>query len=121
MTKAATTLLLLLLLACGGEQKRPATSVAGGDPARGKLAIDKYGCTACHNIPGIAGPKGAVGPSLEHIASRATLGGKVANNPETMVKWLQDPTVFNKETAMPALGVTEPDSRDITAYLYTLK
>ena len=93
----------------------------GGDPDRGKLAIEKYGCSACHKIPGVAGPKGMVGPPLDHIASRAYIGGKFANDPETMIKWLQDPTAMNKETAMPALGVTEPDSRDIAAYLYTLK
>lgn len=69
----------------------------------------------------MSGPKGAVGPPLDHVASRAWIAGKFANNPQTMIKWLQDPAAFDKETAMPALGVTEPDSRDITAYLYTLK
>ena len=113
--------LLLLILACNREQKQQAQLSTGGDPDRGKVAIEKYGCGACHSIPGVAGPKGAVGPSLEHIASRAYISGKLANNPETMIKWLQDPTALNKETAMPALGVTEADSRDMTAYLCTLR
>ena len=115
-----TTLMLLFFLGCNREPKKPAYA-AGGDPDRGKAAIDRYGCAACHNIPGITGPKGAVGPTLAHIASRTYIAGKFTNNPETMVKWLQDPTAMDKETAMPALGVTEPDSRDMTAYLYTLK
>ena len=33
----------------------------------------------------------------------------------------QNPPAFDAQTAMPSLGVTESDSRDITAYLYSLK
>ena len=114
-------LLTSLLVGCNREQTQQAKTLAGGDPARGKAAIDRYGCNACHNIPGIPGPKGMVGPSLEHMASRASIGGKLANNPETMIKWLQNPPAFDPQSAMPNLGITEADSRDITAYLYTLK
>jgi len=113
--------LLLLLVACGREQKQQARLSTGGDPDRGKVAIEKYGCTACHSIPGVPGPKGAVGPPLDHMASRQYIAGKFANNPETMIRWLQDPPAMDKETAMPAMGVTEADSRDMTAFLYTLK
>lgn len=112
---------LLLIVACNREQKTQAKSATGGDPERGKAAIERYGCNACHIIPGIPGPKGMVGPPLQHIASRAYIGGKFANNPETMIKWLQNPPAFDPQSAMPSLGVTEADSRDITAYLLTLK
>lgn len=115
-------LLLLLLAACNREQKQAAAAASGGgDPNRGKAAITRYGCTACHVIPGIAGPKGMVGPPLEHIASRSFIAGKFPNNPQTLIKWLQDPPGFDPQTAMPNLGVTPADSRDIVAYLYTLK
>ena len=114
-------LIALLLAACNRETKTEAKMATGGDPARGKAAIDRYGCTACHSIPGIAGPKGMVGPSLEHFGSRAYIAGKFANNPETLIKWLQNPPAFDPNTAMPNMGITEPDSRDIAAYLYTLK
>jgi cytochrome c len=114
-------ILTALLFGCNREQKQQAKTLTGGDPDRGKAAIDRYGCNACHVIPGIPGPKGMVGPPLEHIASRAYIGGKFANNPETMIKWLQNPPAFDPQSAMPNLGVTEADSRDITAYLYTLK
>ena len=62
-----------------------------------------------------------VGPPLDHIASRAYIAGKFANNPETLIKWLQNPPSFDPNTTMPNMGVTEQDSRDIAAYLYTLK
>jgi cytochrome c len=107
--------LLLLLLGCNREQE------SVGDPDRGKVAIDKYGCNACHNIPGIPGPKGMVGPSLDHLAARSLIAGKLPNNPQTMIKWLQNPPAYDPQGTMPNLGVTESDSRDITAYLYTLK
>lgn len=95
--------------------------LAGGDPDRGKAAIERYGCNACHSIPGIPGPKGMVGPPLAHIASRPFIARKIANNPETMIKWLQNPPAFDPQSSMPSLGVTEADSRDITAYLESLK
>ena len=125
MSKKFNRFLLLILLAtlllCHRERTQQLKSLAGGDPNRGKAAIDRYGCNACHSIPGIPGPKGMVGPPLEHMASRAHIGGKLANNPEMMIKWLQNPPAFDPQGSMPNLGVTEADSRDITAYLYTLK
>jgi cytochrome c2 len=111
-----------LSLACNSRETKVAAKMStGGDPARGKVAIDKYGCTACHSIPGIDGPKGMVGPPLDHFASRSYIAGKFANNPETLTKWLQNPPGFDPNTTMPNMGVTESESRDIAAYLYTLK
>lgn len=112
---------LVLLLACQPELKQPKPVTGGGNPARGKAAIEKYGCTACHSIPGITGPKGMVGPPLDHLAQRAFIAGKVPNNAATLVKWLQNPPAFDPQTAMPNLGITPQDARDITAYLETLK
>jgi cytochrome c1 len=37
------------------------------------------------------------------------------------MRWIRDPPGVDAKTAMPRLGVTEPDARDIAAYLYTLK
>jgi len=105
-------LALLLLAACQHES---------GDVNRGKEAIQRYGCNSCHNIPGIPGSKGMVGPPLDHMASRSLIGGKLPNNPQTMIEWLQNPTKFDPQASMPNLGVTAGDSRDIAAYLYTLK
>ena len=112
-------LFLLLFFACGREQKQDA--IGGGNPNRGKEAIERYGCNACHIIPGIPGPKGKLGPPLEHVAARAYIAGRFPNKPETMIKWLQNPPAFDPQTTMPSIGITESDSRDITAYLYTLK
>lgn len=112
---------LLLLLACNHEQRQPAIAVFGGDPIRGKAAIDRYGCNVCHVIPGIDGAKGTVGPPLDHFAQRRIIAGKVPNNPQTLIQWLQNPPQFDPQTAMPNLGISPSDSRDIAAYLYTIK
>src|SRR5207245_9716623 len=93
----------------------------GGDAKRGKQLIDQYGCTACHVIPGVSGPKGMVGPPLEHIGSRTYIAGKLPNTTDNMSKWLQNPQGMDPGNAMPNLNITPVDSRDITAFLYTLK
>jgi hypothetical protein len=38
-----------------------------------------------------------------------------------MLRWLRTPQEVNPRTAMPDLGVSERDARDMAAYLYTLR
>jgi mono/diheme cytochrome c family protein len=99
----------------------PGAGGARPDAQRGQRAIQQYACVTCHAIPGIVGPNAPVGPPLGGIASRSLLGGVLPNNPENMTQWLREPRRFAPHTAMPDLGVTERDARDIAAYLATLK
>jgi cytochrome c2 len=94
--------------------------VPGGDPERGVAAIERYGCVGCHRIPGVRGSSGHVGPPLTDYARRGYVAGVVPNWPRHLVDWIIDPPAISPRTAMPALGVTEQDARDIAAYLYTL-
>lgn len=110
---------LALLGACGGQT--PSTVVAGGDPARGKTQIVAYGCGSCHVIPGVRGARGLVGPPLTQFAHRAFIAGQVPNNSEFLVRWITVPQSIEPGTAMPNLGVTEGQARDMAAYLYTLR
>ncbi|MDQ6802042.1 MAG: c-type cytochrome [Acidobacteriota bacterium] len=112
---------LIVLAACNREQKQAGGLASAGNVNRGKEAIERYGCNACHIIPGISGPKGMVGPPLDHMASRSFIAGKLPNNSQTMIDWLQNPPKYDPQSAMPNLGVTPADGRDIAAYLYTLK
>jgi cytochrome c2 len=93
----------------------------GGNPKRGKVAIRLYGCGACHTIPGVPGANSRVAPPLNRVARRAYLGGVLPNTPTIMIRWIQNPQEVDPRTAMPAMGVTERDARDIAAYLYTLE
>jgi len=88
---------------------------------RGKALVVQYGCDTCHDIPGIKGAHGMVGPPLAKIALRTTIAGKFPNTSENMSKWLQNPQSMDPANAMPNLGVTSPDARDMTAFLNTLK
>jgi cytochrome c2 len=98
-----------------------ARELTGGDPDRGRWALRKYGCASCHTIPGVKGAHGLVGPPLTRIASRVYLAGHLPNTPENMIRWVQHPRKVHPPTAMPEMGVTEPEARDIAAYLYTLR
>lgn len=113
---------MLFLVACDQKQlEQSARAATGGEPARGKAAIARYGCVTCHTIPGIKGADALVGPSLEHVASRSYVAGVLPNTPPNVVRWIQNPPGVDRLTAMPNLGVTDTDARDIASYLYTLK
>jgi len=98
-----------------------ARTLTGGEPARGRIAIDKYGCGSCHTIPGVNGASATVGPPLNNIAVRATLGGHLSNSPDNMTRWIQDPQSIDPKNVMPNMGIPDAEARDITAYLYTLR
>ena len=99
----------------------PRASEGPGDAGRGKLALSQYACITCHVIPGVPGTYAPVGPPLGRMATRAFIAGVLRNTPENMVRWLREPQKIVPRTAMPALGVTDQDARDIAAYLETLE
>lgn len=72
-------------------------------------------------IPGISGADGLVGPPVLLFGRRAVIAGQLPNTPENLVRWILDPPSIEPGTAMPDLGLTEAEARDVTAYLYTLR
>jgi cytochrome c2 len=121
--KSAPLVLLLAMAATAGCDEAlppPHLRVAGGNPERGVAAIAAYGCGGCHTIPGVPGAEGTVGPPLTDFAARGYVAGVQPNWPRHLVRWIIDPPAISPQTAMPALGVSEQDARDIAAYLYTL-
>lgn len=98
-----------------------AAAVPGGDPVKGKAAIDHYGCGGCHTIAGVRGALGKVGPPLTGIGSRMYVAGMLTNTPDHVESWIRNPRAVNPGTAMPVLGVTDADARNIVSYLYTLQ
>ncbi len=99
---------------------RAQQQVPEGDPRQASQAIQKYGCGSCHVIPGIAGAEGAVGPRLTHISERSFLAGELPNTPDNLVMWIQHPQHVKPGTAMPEMGVSDAEARDIAAYLYSM-
>ena len=112
---------LLLLVSGCGEGQRSAHEIAGADAERGRRLVASYACGVCHVVPGVAGAHGTVGPSLEGFAGRSYLAGRVPNEPTELVRWLADPPVIDPETAMPSVGLGRAETRDVAAYLYTLR
>ena len=55
------------------------------------------------------------------MGGRAYIGGVLTNTPDHMVRWIVDPQAVDSLTAMPLLGVSPPEAKDIAAYLYTLR
>ncbi|MEO1362499.1 MAG: c-type cytochrome [Pseudomonadota bacterium] len=98
-----------------------AYTVQGADASRGPALMITHGCGSCHVIPGVSGARGTVGPSLAGMRHRAYVAGILPNEPGSMVRWLMNPTVHAPQTAMPDLGLTEGEARDMAAYLYTLR
>jgi cytochrome c2 len=113
-----------MCLALSAGQSEASESWSGpvdGDPARGAAEIRYVGCGSCHMIPGIAGADGLVGPPLDFISRRIYIAGVLRNTPQNMMAWLQNPQKFVPGNAMPNMNLSEEQSRNITAYLYTLK
>jgi len=117
---AATALTGLLLAGCDGKSETGLVNFSG-DSHRGAALVKHYQCGSCHLIPEIDEATGNVGPPLLHVGTRTYIAGFIHNSPENMALWIQDPQKALPGNAMPRMGVTPQDSRDITAFLYGLK
>jgi cytochrome c1 len=120
----ALAALLLALPACdraSADRVDYAKRITGGDPAAGRAAIGRRGCASCHTIPGVPGAEANVGPPLARVGSRVYVAGVLLNTPENLARWLKDPPAVDPKTAMPNVGATDEEVRDISAYLYTLR
>jgi cytochrome c len=113
----------MVLAGCDGATDTGKYDVAatGGDPARGKVLIRSYSCGSCHTIPGVRGANGLVGPPLTSFGRRTFVAGQLPNTADNLVRWIKDPPAVVAGTAMPPLGVSEAQARDIAAYLYSLR
>ena len=93
----------------------------GGVADRGKNVILDKNCGSCHTIPGISGARGVVGPPLMFFSRRTYIAGELPNQPENLIRWIRSPRSVEPNTAMPTLGLTEQEARDVAAYLYQLR
>jgi cytochrome c1 len=94
---------------------------AEGDADRGKRLLQQYGCIACHKIPGVRNATGVIGPPLDRLGRRVYIAGTLVNSPSELANWIREPERLKPGTGMPNAHVTEPDARDMVAYLYRLR
>ena len=124
--RALAILAIALALAISGACTQAGTGasaalVPGGDAGRGAAVILARECGTCHRIPGIRGADGLAAPPLDWMARRTYIAGRVPNDPETMVRWVRAPETIDPATAMPNLGLSAQQARDVAAYLFTLR
>jgi cytochrome c2 len=98
-----------------------AVALTGGDPSHGKALLRRHGCSGCHQIPGVRGADGQVGPSLQGFARRQYIAGVTENSATNLIRWLKDPPSLDPRTAMPRTGLNTEQARDVAAWLYTLR
>jgi len=100
--------------------KREVWHVPAADPERGPGLIVAYGCSTCHVVPGVREATGKVGPRLDRMAEQVYIAGVLPNSPQNLISWIRHPRAADPRTAMPDLGVSAADARDIASYLYAL-
>ncbi|GAA1659223.1 hypothetical protein GCM10010977_08400 [Citricoccus zhacaiensis] len=111
------------LLAVAACDHGPGTTDGSGpvprsDPDAGSAAIIEYGCASCHTVPGVQSVSRTIGPDLTGFDDQIYIAGQLPNRPEELIRWIKNPQDIVPGTAMPNMGVTEQDARDIAAYLY---
>ena len=87
--------------------------------AHGRELLSQRGCVGCHQITGA----GLASPPKNEPAVR-TLGlapdlrfARERSEPATLVRWLLDPAKLKHDAAMPKLGLSQDDARDLAAFL----
>lgn len=95
--------------------------LTGGNPEAGRKRMMMRTCGSCHFIPGVIRAEGKSAPSLAHWSGRETfLDGKYKNTPDDVEKWLDKPSHRKPGTNMPDMNLSPEESRDMTAYLFSI-
>lgn len=58
---------------------------------------------------------------LNFFSRRTYIAGRIPNTPENMTGWILKPSSVDPQTAMPDVGLSVAQARDVVAYLYTLE
>jgi cytochrome c len=52
---------------------------------------------------------------------RPTIAGdQIPNTPENLARWIVNPPALKPGSPMPVLGITDPEARDLAAFLYSV-
>lgn len=114
---AAMLSCLLALSAC----KQPPASRYQFDAAlrdQGRQVIERVGCAACHEIPGIDWPRGRTGPSLAGFDDIGPIAGALPNTPENLARFVRNAPAVKPGSTMPAMPISADEADAVAAYLY---
>lgn len=108
----------LLATGCSpGEKPSETPPAPRASVERGQRLLAQYQCGSCHAIPGVASAGGQAASSLAGFGARSYIAGRLANQPALLAQWIASPRSLVPGTAMPSMGVTPADARDMAAYL----
>jgi mono/diheme cytochrome c family protein len=115
-SKYRSAVLLLALAAC---KPVPDSRFQIDDDAakRGKLIAQRVQCGACHVMPGVDWPQGRLGPSLESFDPSGLIAGTLPATPDNLAAFIRNAPAVKPETSMPAMPLSERESRDVAHYL----
>ena len=115
--------MVLLSIAAGCEEDAVPVEnrVIMGDPEEGRRIVAAVECGVCHEIPDMPGADGIVGPPLTGFGRRQFIAGVLPNRPDLLVRWVREAPTLISDTGMPDMPITEAQSRDVAAYLYSLR
>lgn len=116
--KPASLLPVLMLTVACKQPPDERRSMPLADSQQALAAIERAGCGACHDIPGIGWPQGKVGPALDGLATRALIAGRLPNRPDVLAAYIRNAPALMPGSAMPAMPVSPGEARDIAQYLY---
>ena len=98
---------------------RAETSAPQASIERGRQAIERVGCAACHTIEGIDWPEGKNAPALAGFDRRGLIAGKLPARPDVLAEFVRDAPSLVPDTAMPAMPLTRAEALDVASYLYS--
>jgi cytochrome c oxidase subunit 2 len=105
-------------------QRRPAAAITDATDERVRRGRDVFmagPCPMCHTVGG-TDALGSTGPSLTHLASRATLAaGTLPRTPGHLGAWILDPQTAKPGSAMPPTALTAEELDALVAYLESLR
>jgi len=102
-------------------EQQPAAAAADPLAARGRLALERNSCAACHTVRGTAA-SGTVGPDLTHFGGRRTIGaGALANTRGNLGGWIVNSQTVKPGNKMPPQPLTPEELQALLAYLESLK
>ena len=103
------------------QQAAPARAPTSSAEKQGQQVFLSQQCADCHTIRGTSA-SGKIGPDLTHVGSRQDLAGlALANTPENMLRWIDNPQSIKDGVKMPDLHLERDQLRSVVAYLESLK
>jgi cytochrome c oxidase subunit II len=90
------------------------------EAAEGRKVFESTACIDCHAIAGTVAD-GRFGPELSHLMSRETIAAGIApNSAQNLRSWIQNPDALKPGARMPAMGLSDQELDEVTAYMMAL-